>query len=448
MVCVMKANNVPATLSFSVFVLLLANAPTALAENTNRSTAEPVCQRDDVILCENWEDGDHVGWDDWQPISRTGVNWGGMSCSPGSCDFPYPGYQSTYAALLHLSENDPDTMWAYGKFNTPVGADDTLYLRWYAYFSPNFEWNTTNTKNIYLVPASGAGVWEVPFFFRPQEGPITQGMPYFHFYCGLIEVVPGSDVDRICAESGGDMRYFPNQPGYENFRIDSGRWYSVEFMVKPNPSGSPFGGHISAWIDGNKVIDYDNVSVRHTNVTEPLYMVWIASYFGGGGSPIHPDEYVLYDDIVVSKSYIGPNGVAPITDAGTDASVPTFDAGSHSDAGSTSDAGRLPDAGLGADGASTGGPVTDASSKPPVNPLAPAEPASDEGNGCSMARSASRGHAPFYAITTLALFLLRRYRRRSVAGLSRSETTLSTSNRIRKHPSAVPTNEVLRASRS
>jgi len=95
-----------------------------------------------------------------------------------------------------------------------------------------------------------------------------------------------------------------------------------------------------------------------------------------------------------------------------------------------------------------GGPVTDASSKPPVNPLAPAEPASDEGNGCSMARSASRGHAPFYAITTLALFLLRRYRRRSVAGLSRSETTLSTSNRIRKHPSAVPTNEVLRASRS
>src|SRR5690606_40104896 len=40
------------------------NGP-AQAENTDRSKAEPACRNEAVIFCENWEDGDWVGWKDY-----------------------------------------------------------------------------------------------------------------------------------------------------------------------------------------------------------------------------------------------------------------------------------------------------------------------------------------------------------------------------------------------
>lgn len=276
-----------------IFVLFLAHCAPVFAENTDRAKAEAVCSRSDVIFCENWEDGDSVGWGDFKPTAPS--------------DGFGPGYNSAKAVKLILQKDLPDSMYPSAAFNTPVGVNDTLYVRWNAYFSPGFEWNTTNTKHIYLVGLDAFGdkmLWEVPFFFRPQGLPITQAKPYFHFYCGMIEVGPVEA--QQCATTGGDLRYFPN---VSDVTIDSGKWYTFEFMVRPNLSGQSFGGHISAWVDDQLVIDYDNVSVRKSTITSPLKTVWLTTYFGGGGQSTHPEQYVLYDNLVISKSRIGTGSV-------------------------------------------------------------------------------------------------------------------------------------------
>lgn len=289
--------------------LLLSISQVVVSENTDRSQAEPVCQRDDILLCENWEDGDHVGWQDY--YSWVGDIYGGHTCSTGDCPYNFAGFQSTHATLLRLPENDRDAIYPYAQFNTSAGVNDTLYARYYVYWSPNFVFNVTNTKNFYF--RTNSGRYRVGMFFRPGRSSLysetvedlTLGQPYIHLYCNQIEVTPGSPEQQYCDYQGGDLRYFANQPDTNSFRVKGGQWYSVELRVTPNPSGQPFGGRIQFWIDGVLLADYQNVSIRKTGETDPFNAVWVSSYFGGGPQDTHPDQYVIYDNIVVSTSPIG-----------------------------------------------------------------------------------------------------------------------------------------------
>lgn len=295
-------------LKTTTFLLLLTFSQHVISENTVRSQAEPVCQRNDILLCENWEDGDHVGWYDYN--SWIGDIYGGHTCSTGDCPYVFGGYQSDHATILRLPENDRDAIYPYATFQ-PAGVDATVYARYYVYWSPNFEFNATNNKNFYF--RTNSGRYRVGMFFRPARANLTTdnhevpttAVPYIHLYCGQIEVAPGSDVESYCNYQGGDMRYFPNQPDTSSFRITGGRWYSVEFRVTPNPTGQAFGGRLQFWIDGVLMADYNNVSIRKTNETDPISAVWVSSYFGGGPPETHPDQYVIYDNIVVSTNYIG-----------------------------------------------------------------------------------------------------------------------------------------------
>jgi len=300
-------NTAKLVLSLLLFVLSIA---VQAGENTNRSSAEPICERSDILFCENWEDGDHAGWNDF--YSWDGANgYGGHTCSTGDCPFNYAGFQSNQGILLRLPENDPDTIYPRAQFNTPIGANDTVYMRYNVYWSPDFEFNLTNTKNIYFVTESGR--YRVAMQFRPARvtpqsdayESLTEAKPYIHSYTSQIEVEPGSYVDQYASSQGGDMRYFANQSGTEDFRIVGGRWYTVELRVTPNPSGRAFGGRIQFWIDGQLMADYDDVSIRKQGETDPIEGVWVSSYFGGGPQSNHPTQYVIYDNIVVARNYIG-----------------------------------------------------------------------------------------------------------------------------------------------
>jgi hypothetical protein len=300
------------TLAILVVAGLLCFTPSRLlAENTDRSTAEAVCQRADIIFCENWEDGDSAGWSDFRTTaSSSTVLWGGHSCLVGNCDFPYMGFHSNQAVALRLPPNDPDSMYPSSAYNSPVGTNETIYARFYVYWSEGFQYNTTNTKNFYL---NANGAWRVGFFVRPARTPsgsvedtsYTTAVPYFHLYCAHIDT--NSTTQAACDYSGGDLRLTPNLNS--NFRIKGGTWYAVEMMVTPNPVGQSFGGQLRMWINGNLIADYSDVSVRHASTSEPLARVNLSTYFGGGGQSTHPDQYVLYDNIVVGKSYIGPMAI-------------------------------------------------------------------------------------------------------------------------------------------
>lgn len=292
---------------YTIYFLSISHV--VYAENTNRAAAESVCQRSDILLCENWEDGDHVGWADF--YSWDGDNYGGHTCSTGGCPFSYEGYQSSQAIIARLPANDPDSIYPSAEFNTRAGVNATLYARYNVFWSPGFEFNTGNTKNFYF--RTNSGRYRVGMFFRPgrpslytdETEDVTTAVPYIHLYCNQIEVVPGGEVEQYCHSQGGDMRYFPNQPGTSDFRLRGGRWYTVEVRVTPNPSGQAFGGRLQYWIDGVLMGDFSNVSIRKTGETDPINSVWITSYFGGGGQNTHPTQYVLYDNIVVGQSRIG-----------------------------------------------------------------------------------------------------------------------------------------------
>ncbi|NLO79435.1 MAG: hypothetical protein GX093_03845 [Xanthomonadaceae bacterium] len=287
------------------------NGP-AQAENTDRSKAEPACRNEAVIFCENWEDGDWVGWKDYNAgdsLNRGGYR-GGLSCADGSCLLPYPGYNNSKAVALVIPQDAPDAIYPRAPFNEQVGPNETLYVRWRAYWSPNFHFNYQNTKHFYLLSnarsnSGGGGTYRVGFFVRPpvKGGDPQVAVPYIHVYKHQVELAPGSWQSQV-GES--DVRYFPNQPGTEDFRIVGGRWYEIEMRVTPNPRGQAFGGRLQFWIDGKLMADYtDNVSVRKANDPNSFDGVWLSTYFGGGGQSTHPEQYVLYDDIIVSRARIG-----------------------------------------------------------------------------------------------------------------------------------------------
>jgi hypothetical protein len=290
---------------------------TAHAENTDRSRAEAVCQKSSVIFCENWEDGDWDGWRDYNAGDslNNGGYRGGLTSGDGDMLLPYPGYNNSRAVALKLPKDAPDAIYPKGAFNQAVKPNETLYVRWRAYWSPNFNFNYQNTKHFYLLTdaASGGGTYRVGLFVRPPErgGDPTTAVPYIHLYKHQVDTAPGSWQSQT---GSSDIRYLANQPGTGNFRIQGGKWYEIEMRVTPNPQGQSFGGRVQFWIDGKLLADYsDNVSIRHAGDTDVFDGVWLSSYFGGGGQSTHPEQYVVYDDIVVSRARIGGagNGARP-----------------------------------------------------------------------------------------------------------------------------------------
>ncbi len=179
--------------------VITAASSTAFAENTDRSKAEPVCMRPDVLLCENWEDGDSVRWDEF-PLDGTG-RLGGVSCLSGRCEYPYGGYQSDKTLAAFMQANTPDTLFPSARFDTQAGLDDTLYVRYYTQWSKGYEFNLHENKNGFLVPDDDS--WRVAFQLRPgvdgAGSDIQQAFPFIHFYCGQLEIAPGSWQDSYCS---------------------------------------------------------------------------------------------------------------------------------------------------------------------------------------------------------------------------------------------------------
>ena len=314
----MKHNSLIRSASALAILAIGSTLTTAsAAENTDRSQAEPACRSSSVIFCENWENGDWFGWRDYNvadSLNKGGFR-GGDTCAQG-CTLPYPGYDNSRAVAIKLPKDQPDGIYPRNSFNRMVDANDTLYARWRAYWSPNFHFNYQNTKHFYLLSNArtnngGGGNYRVAFQLRPatRSDHPSSAVPYVQLYKTQVEVAAGSWQSQT---GENDIRYFPNQAGTGEFRIRGGQWYEFEMRVTPNPRGSRFGGRIQFWIDGELMADYsDNVSIRKANEMDILDGVWLSSYFGGGGQSTHPEQYVVYDDIIVSKERIGPVVVPP-----------------------------------------------------------------------------------------------------------------------------------------
>ena len=125
----------------------------------------------------------------------------------------------------------------------------------------------------------------------------------------------GSDgwSGRMMWRRGGDAVqyvYHPDQPGTygEDFRwerrFEPGRWHTVEHrFVMNNPRIHD--GILQAWFDGQEAQYVDDLRFRDVD-SFAIDQFYISTFFGGGDITWAPakDEYILFDDIIISTARI------------------------------------------------------------------------------------------------------------------------------------------------
>jgi hypothetical protein len=112
---------------------------------------------------------------------------------------------------------------------------------------------------------------------------------------------PNSYGDFLYLDEGG-QRYF-----------NPGTWHHLETRIVMNTPGRR-DGIVQSWFDGELALDVRNIRFRDVD-TFAIDMLWFSTFFGGSGYTYAPkkDEYICYDDFIISTGYVGPNpGMLPL----------------------------------------------------------------------------------------------------------------------------------------
>lgn len=256
-------------------ILLAASPAVAGPYCPSASTAcssEAICNSgSSILMCEDWEDGDHVGWD-W--------NSGWNSCaSTSNAD----GYSGGSAIRFTVAENACEC--GYPEY-TVANQTGTVYQRFYIKYSSGYQYlSWTEQKMSYfraLINNGDAQAWRIMLGIKAKSGDTSQG-----------ELV----LDAL----GHSPRWNYNQAGTRYLTGD--QWYCVEFSITPNTPGSSDGA-LSVWLDGVLYMQHSNQNLKNTG--DPVNRgPWLSHYYGGDPCGTHPQQQIWYDQLVVSTSRIG-----------------------------------------------------------------------------------------------------------------------------------------------
>lgn len=193
---------------------------------------------------------------------------------------------------------------------------DVLFVRVYTKFDSGFDVTSPGHNGI-RISARYAGPGIVPngtdFFLFSLENSIYYGEQepgYTHIYCYHPEQRQQYGDSWY---SDGKILPYDSVPGdfgsyfvaRQNIIPERNRWYSYELMVKANTPGQR-DGRVAVWVDGNLVADFQNVRVRDI---ADLKIDEIQLELHAQASALRSNKK-WYDNLVVSRSYIGPM-VAP-----------------------------------------------------------------------------------------------------------------------------------------
>ena len=251
-----------------------------------QSSGESVCARSDILLCEDWEDGDRVGWD-WNS------NWDGCADIVG-----VGGYSSPNAMRFSVNADGCECGWP-GYYGAPSAAviQNPLYSRFYLKYSANYlflDW--TDQKVLYPAVArvSGSIVWRIMMGIRAKSSTErTQGRLMY---------------DAL----GHDPRWWWNGTAPQYIVPD--RWYCIESEVVGNTVGQS-DGRLRLWVDDELYMDHQNINLKTTE--DPAQLIsWMSHYYGGNPCGDHPQHQIWYDQIVVGRSRIGCGVEVPSSEIG------------------------------------------------------------------------------------------------------------------------------------
>jgi hypothetical protein len=262
-------------------------------ENTTppEETGTPPCGDPDLIFCEDWEDGDHAGWDwssNWDYEDDGGVKCGadlirsGTSAFQGSCAIHLHFNECVEGANCSGGDDGADAIYPSAFIGDQTGP---IVARFAIKYSDEYKWNAPGSKVFYLRSDSGGYFsWAVQLGSRPEDPSDLFGPGRFYLDLQTHVVQLGYNVG-----SPHDGRILP------------GQWHEVQIMAKPNSHVGQSDGEVKLWINGALVMHYDGLDMR-SNAFDPhseLNRVWISAYIGGPTRP-HPPQDMWYDSISVS----------------------------------------------------------------------------------------------------------------------------------------------------
>lgn len=174
---------------------------------------------------------------------------------------------------------------------------DSLYLRYYVYFEPGFDFvkggklpglmgsNESWTRSGGNIP-DGTNGWTLRFMWR------TGGAAVVYAY-----LPPGKYQRGVW---GTDI------PLHKNFT--TGKWICVEQFVKINTPGKN-DGELSVWLDNEKLLALTDISYRTVdNAAGKIGGIYFSSFHGGNTPDWGPSvtSYARFDGFVAALHRVGP----------------------------------------------------------------------------------------------------------------------------------------------
>ena len=194
-----------------------------------------------------------------------------------------------------------DLRYELGRLGQPE--PEEIYFRYYLRFGD--DWNpyldggklpgiagTYGSAGWGMRRSDGYNGWSVRggFAARPRGAKSITGLT------SMVSYVYHADIN----DASGELWGWGEGP---SGLLENNRWYAVEQHVKLNVPGVS-NGVVRAWIDGFQVME--KTGIRFRNIPDlKIENIWMDVYHGG--MAVAPENMTLYiDNVVVSRSYIGP----------------------------------------------------------------------------------------------------------------------------------------------
>jgi hypothetical protein len=168
-------------------------------------------------------------------------------------------------------------------------------------------WNGTTMINR-LADLGNADGWSARLLWQKDMG--ASVYLYAPNKYGVVSGTEGTDSFRAFGNATR-LKTDPYNSSSANMKFNTG-WNTVEQYIKMNTPGQA-NGVLKVWMNGNLGLSMDNVMYR--SGTRPSLKItqifW--TWFYGGGTSDYPDRdsYIYFDDVVLSKAYIGARTAEP-----------------------------------------------------------------------------------------------------------------------------------------
>jgi hypothetical protein len=198
---------------------------------------------------------------------------------------------------------------------------DTVYARFYVKFSANYQYDH---HFVTLLASPPDDKWR-PFGkagLKPDGTYFGSGMePWFAWgknpspgEVNLYSYYPDMDIDPKMNKYWGNA-FFPPGPGKGDAAGPKrvvpplNKWQCWEFMLQANSAPDKADGRQGMWVDGKKIGEFTGIRWRSRNDVK-INCLWLQHYGYDDSDPTRAyakeTQTVWFDDIVVSRSYVGP----------------------------------------------------------------------------------------------------------------------------------------------